>query len=102
MNIEKNFEKDRCEYLIWNESYSRVIGTARVELSEGGAEIKVINIENSYRGNGIGTKLLKKIVDDFSDRQIFIWAFKGREEWYERNGFRVMAREGKLTKLVKN
>lgn len=99
MNIEKLIEKNRCEYLVWNESYSRIIGVARVEIGEDKAEIKVINVENSYRGNGIGTKLLKKIVDDFSDKKIFTWTFEEREEWYKRNGFEAIARDGKLQKL---
>jgi len=100
MNVEKLSSGEHSEYLLWNESYSRVIGTARVAARNGSAEIEVINIEQDYRGKNLGTKLLEKVIQDFSEKELFTWTFNGRVEWYERNGFKPVETNGTLVKMV--
>ena len=43
---------------------------------------------------------LKKIIDDFSCCNLYAWVFKGRTNWYERNGFEIFGQDGDLIKVV--
>jgi N-acetylglutamate synthase-like GNAT family acetyltransferase len=101
MKIEKISNGEHSEYLLWNECYSRVIGTARVVTRNGSAEIEVINIDHDYRGKNLGTKLLERVIQDFSGKELFVWTFKGRTAWYERNGFKAAEANGALVKMVR-
>jgi len=100
MQIEKLSSGAHSEYLLWNECYSRVIGTARVATKNGSAEIEVINIDQDYRGKNLGTKLLERVIQDFSEKELFTWTFEGRTKWYERNGFKAAETNGTLVKML--
>lgn len=101
MEIEKQSFENVHEYTMWNESFSRVIASAR--LKQGGSEVvlETINVEHGYRGNGVGTRLLQRIIEDFAQHRLSAWVFEGRTAWYERNGFRRSGEmKGNLVKVV--
>lgn len=100
MDIERISKEDDHEYLVWDDNFSKVVATARLKGSDGGTEIIMINVERMMRGSGIGTALLKRLVEDFSSCNLYAWVFRGRTDWYERNGFEILGREGDLIKVV--
>jgi|Deesub1362A_J573_1020465.scaffolds.fasta_scaffold00016_137 N-acetylglutamate synthase-like GNAT family acetyltransferase len=99
MNIEHFDSIDSHEYLVWDENYSRIIASARIKKINEGFELKIINVERWYRGEGVGSMLLNKIVADFSDTTLIAWVFSSRVEWYLKNGFKVKERAGRLVKV---
>lgn len=102
MNIERQSEDSIHNYLVWDKNYSRVISRAIVVDSGGVVELKTIDVDRTFRGSGIGTQLLQKIISDFSDREIIAWVFEGRVDWYVRNGGKVETIQNNLTKICWN
>ncbi len=100
MDIEHVSSEGAHEYLVWDDNYSRIVATARLKGNDDGTEIGMINVERGMRGSGVGTKLLKKIITDFSCCNLYAWVFKDRTNWYERNGFEIFAEDGDLIKVV--
>lgn len=99
MNIERHSEDSIHNYLVWDKNYSKVISRAIVLEKERAVELKTIDVDRMYRGSGVGTKLLKRIIADFSDRKIMALVFVDRVDWYVRNGFKVEGIENNLTKI---
>jgi len=87
------------EYLYW--SSAEVVARAVVVEHSGGAEIKLINVSRHRRGEGIGSMLLRRIIADYSHKDIFTWTFSSRTKWYERNGFRAVEEQASLVKMVR-
>ena len=100
MDIECISKEGDHEYLVWDDNFSKVVATARLKGGEEGTEIMMINVERMMRGSGIGTTLLKRLVEDFSCCNLYAWVFKGRTDWYERNGFEILGRDGDLIKVA--
>ncbi len=100
MNIERISTDGAHEYFVWDDNFSRVVATARLKDGEKGTEILMINVERGMRGRGLGTTLLKRLLEDFSYSILYAWVFRGRATWYERNGFRRGAMDGDLVKVV--
>lgn len=98
MNIERHSEDSIHNYLIWDENYSRVICRAVVLENGVSVELRTIDVDRMYRGSGLGTGLLRRIISDFSDREIFAWVFEARADWYARNGF---VTEGSRNNIMK-
>ena len=100
MDIERISTKSAHEYLVWDDNLSKVIATARLKGSKAEEiEIMMINVERGMRGKGLGTTLLKRMLEDFSCCTLCAWVFKDRVRWYERNGFEVMGTDGDLVKV---
>lgn len=59
-----------------------------------------INIASAYRGQGIGTELLQRIVNDF-ELPVVADVFKDRVRWYERNGFQLGDNSQHLVRMVR-
>ena len=87
------------EYLYWGTA--EVIARAVVVEREEEAEIKLINVARHRRGEGLGSRLLERIISDFSHKNIATWTFNGRAEWYERNGFEIAEERASLLKMVR-
>lgn len=85
---------------MWDDNFSRVVATARLKIKDEDIEILMINVERGMRGNGLGTMLLKRMVEDFSCCTLYAWVFKDRVDWYERNGFETLGRDGDLIKVA--
>ena len=100
MDIERVSSEDAHEYLVWNDNFSKIVATARLKGGEEGTEILMINVERGMRGKGLGTTLLKRLFEDFSCCALYAWVFKDRADWYERNGFKILAKDGDLIKVV--
>jgi N-acetylglutamate synthase-like GNAT family acetyltransferase len=100
MDIESISKEDSREYLMWDDNFSKVIATARLKIKEGDIEILMINVARGMRGNGLGTALLKRMVEDFSCCTLYAWVFRDRTDWYKRNGFEISGRSGDLIKVV--
>jgi N-acetylglutamate synthase-like GNAT family acetyltransferase len=100
MDIERISRESAHEYLVWDDNYSRVVATARLKGQDEGTEILMINVERGMRGSGVGTTLLKRLIEDFSCCNLYAWVFKDRADWYKRNGFEILARDGDLIKVV--
>lgn len=100
MDIELISSKGAHEYLVWDDNFSRVVATARLKKGDNDIEIQMINVERGMRGKGLGTALLKQMLEDFSSCTLYAWVFKGRAGWYERNGFEVWTCDGDLVKMV--
>jgi N-acetylglutamate synthase-like GNAT family acetyltransferase len=100
MDIERRSIEDDHEYLVWDDNFSKVVATARLKGSVEGTEILMINVERMMRGSGIGTTLLKRIIEDFSCCNLYAWVFTDRTDWYERNGFEILVRDGDLIKVA--
>jgi N-acetylglutamate synthase-like GNAT family acetyltransferase len=100
MDIERISAEGAHEYFVWDDNFSRVVATARLKDGEEGTEILMINVERGMRGRGLGTTLLKRLVEDFSCSTLYAWVFKGRTDWYERNGFKIWTTDGDLVKVA--
>ncbi|MBS7287451.1 MAG: GNAT family N-acetyltransferase [Candidatus Freyarchaeota archaeon] len=89
-NVECSVEEPVFEYRIYDDYGVGVVAYARVLRGEGWAEIKVINVNRDYRGRGIGSLLLARIVDDHSGFTIVVETFKHLVNWYRRFNFEVI------------
>lgn len=87
--IKQTGEYRKYEYLVYDIYGIGVIGYGVVYQKDDSAEIKVINVDRSYRGEGIGSSMLQRIVEDHSMRSIRVRTFDSLIPWYERFGFKV-------------
>jgi ElaA protein len=70
----------------------KAVGTARVVLNRGSAKIGRMAVLKSYRGIGVGSKLLKRSVETAKRkraRKIYLHAQVGVIGFYETAGFRA-------------
>jgi N-acetylglutamate synthase-like GNAT family acetyltransferase len=100
MEVEFSTQGDSHEYLVWDDNLSKVIATARLKERNRRVEIAVVNVDRGYRGEGIGSMLLNKIISDFSEMELIAWVFRERVSWYERNGFKARREKGCLVEVV--
>jgi ribosomal protein S18 acetylase RimI-like enzyme len=100
MHIDRIADNGTYEYLVWDDNFSRVIASARLREREGNIEIEMINVDRGFRGEGIGSTLLSRIVSDFERSTLTAWVFEQRVRWYERNGFKIISKEGGLVKVI--
>lgn len=90
-NVKCSIEEHVFEYRIYDDYGVGVVAYARVLRGEGWAEIKVINVNRDYRGKGIGSLLLARIVNDHSASTIVVETFKYLIDWYKRFNFEVVS-----------
>lgn len=70
----------------------KAMGTARVVLSRGSAKIGRMAVLKSYRGMGVGSKLLKRAIETAQRkraRTIYLHAQVAVMDFYENAGFRA-------------
>lgn len=101
MYIERREVENGYCYDVWNTNYAGVIANARILEKGDYILISNINVNREYRGIGIGTKLLKQIISDFKDRDIILWCFRERIEWYKKFSFEVENEDNNIIKLCK-
>ncbi|MBS3814937.1 MAG: GNAT family N-acetyltransferase [Hadesarchaea archaeon] len=101
MRIEKKNTDQGCKYMVWDNPGTRVIGRAILKEKPECTLIKDINIQRNLRGNGLGSKLLKKIFEDFENTKIVANVFEERVNWYQRHGFKTEDSKDQLVKVKK-
>lgn len=99
MKIERENQENRCEYKVWNDYESQIIGGAILDKSSRPLMLKEISVQRNRRSKGIGSKLLKKIVSDFQGSEIVAQVFSSRVGWYESHGFEAEENFGRLVKV---
>jgi ribosomal protein S18 acetylase RimI-like enzyme len=91
---------DEYEYYVWDDDLSRILAYALVEKHNGSIRIQIINVASDFRNNGIGSKLLARILEDFASFEIIAYTFEDRIAWYQRHGFEVAGKTGQLFKMI--
>ncbi len=87
------------EYILWD--VSQVIGRVIVVEQKNNVKIKLINVINFRRGEGLGSMLLDRVVSDFGNRDIITTTFSSRVGWYERRGFVKMAEKNSIVEMFR-
>jgi ElaA protein len=85
-------EDDRRAIHLLALAAGKVVGTARVVLRHGGAKIGRMAVLKSYRGIGVGSKLLKRAIKTAKKRRartIYLHAQASAVGFYETAGFRA-------------
>jgi N-acetylglutamate synthase-like GNAT family acetyltransferase len=90
---EQTSECQKYEYFVYDIYGIGVVGYGVVYQKDDSAEIKVINVSRYHRGEGIGSRMLQRIVDDHSNRNIHVKTFDSLIQWYEKFGFKVVDSE---------
>ena len=85
----KSFENSQVAVFIYRES--QMIGFGRA-ISDGvfQAAIYDVAVIPAYQARGIGTIIIKTIMDKFSDCNFILYAAPGKEGFYQKLGFRKM------------
>ncbi len=94
-------DESEYEYYVWDDDFSRILAYALVEKHNGCVKIQIINVASDFRNNGIGSKLLARILKDFADFDIIAYTFEDRIAWYQRHGFEVIDSAGQLFKMIR-
>ena len=102
MRIERSIQDCAHRYECWDDYECSIMASAVVLERGKHVYLKDINVGSSYRGRGIGTKLLNQIITDFKDRQITADIFEERIPWYKRHGFEPVGRTNNLIKIVRS
>ncbi|MEA1904872.1 MAG: GNAT family N-acetyltransferase [Candidatus Hadarchaeota archaeon] len=101
MQIECYESGDQQKYIVWNDFGSRIIGSAVLKHKHGTTVLDKINVVRSHRGEGVGTKLLSRILRDSEGEELVAYAFESRVDWYRRHGFEPKGKRGLLVKVKK-
>ena len=67
---------------------SKVIGTARVRKEGQIFRIQRMAIERNHRKEGVGSRIIKRILQDFKGRKIYLMSPKKTIPFYSKFGFR--------------
>lgn len=78
-----------------------IIANAIIHEYDSFVEIKYINVSREYRGYGIGTMLLLKILKKFNNKNIYVETFSERIRWYSKFGFRVINGKNGIFRIVR-
>ncbi|MCC6385423.1 MAG: GNAT family N-acetyltransferase [Bacteroidia bacterium] len=97
-NVQPDMEFDdhetRCQhYLAYHDN--RAVGTARWRETEEGIKLERFAVLPQYRNKGIGTILLKHLIEDvkFHFKPIYVTAQLHMCPWFEKNGFEITGDE---------
>jgi amino-acid N-acetyltransferase len=73
----------------------RIVGTAALELYEGGALLRSVAVDEGERGGGLGRLLTERAVDEADARELaaVYLLTTSAEEYFTRFGFSIDARE---------
>jgi predicted GNAT family N-acyltransferase len=85
-------EEEPDEYDLISKVYvvkegDKVIGTARVKKEGIIYRIQRMAIDNKERGKGIGSKLIKRILQDFKNKKIYLMSAECTIPFYNKFGF---------------
>ncbi len=70
---------------------SEVVGCVRIkELDKYCLELASLAVKEEYRGRGIGSKLIGKVLSVETKRPIYLLCFKTKQGFYERVGFKIV------------
>ncbi len=64
-----------------------LIGCVRIKNMEGGKELGSLGVKSDYRNKGIGTELVRLVLEQDHFRPIYLLCFAYRENFYRKNGF---------------
>ena len=90
-NVDPNIEIDNNEasafhYLAYDKNTS--VGAARWRNTSEGIKLERFAVIKSYRGKGVGTEILKAVLDDVDkSKVIYLHAQIQSVPFYEKNGF---------------
>ena len=99
MEIESKDKKNKSEYIVWNDSKSQIIAGATLKDDRNPVRLERIDVKRNLRDHGIGTKLLRRILEDFENSEIVAQVFSARVDWYRRHGFELEERNNQLVKV---
>ncbi len=85
--LDKAIIASTAHYSIWYDE--KLIGFSRV-LSDSYlfSTIPELLVNPNFQKDGIGTQIMKQIIDDFGHTIIFLGSHSGKEGFYEKLGFR--------------
>ena len=67
---------------------NKVIGCVRVrKLEEGTLELASLGVYPEYRRYGVGLEIVRRLLETFPDRPVFLMCFPQLEGFYRKNGF---------------
>jgi N-acetylglutamate synthase-like GNAT family acetyltransferase len=101
MQIERYESGDQQGYVVWNDFGNRIIGSAVLKRKHGTTVLDKINVARTRRGEGVGSKLLSRILRDFEGEELVAYAFESRVDWYRRHGFKPKGKRGMLVEVKK-
>ncbi len=101
MEIVRNTKGTKCEYKIWNDYKTQIIGSATIDEKNQPVTLETINIQRNRRDKGIGSQLLQEIISDYQNTEIIVWIFNARLDWYKRHGFQTDKKREDLIKVRK-
>ena len=71
-------------------SGKKIVGCGRFrKLSGGGLELSSIAVLEEYRGHGIGSEIIGRLLREADDKPIYLECFEERKEFYRRFGFEI-------------
>lgn len=101
MEIVRNTKGTKCEYKVWNDYKTQIIGSATIDEKNKTVTLETINIQRNRRDKGIGSQLLQEIKSDYQNTEIIAWIFTARLNWYKRHGFQTDEKTEDLIKVRK-
>ena len=75
-------------YTLLERGLNRTIGKATVTENRHTVRIHTLYIKPEFRGRGYGEKLIKKILEDFGDKQILLSTHYGGVDFFKKYGFK--------------
>ncbi|MEQ9714410.1 MAG: GNAT family N-acetyltransferase [Candidatus Asgardarchaeia archaeon] len=106
MILRQKLLRENNEYKEWmfnllDKEEISIIANAIIYEYDNFVEIKYINVSREYRGNGIGTMLLLKILSRFNQKNIYVETFSERIRWYSKFGFRILNSKNGIFRIVR-
>ena len=80
---------------------SKIIGRAVISEHKNYIRLHLILVDKKYRGRGLGTKLLEKVLSLYHNRDITLSTFLGNEEWFQKYGFKILNKHDGLVSMIK-
>lgn len=101
MQIEHSAQDGVHRYECWDDYGCSVVASAVIQEQDGHAYLHGINVSSGHRGRGVGTELLKQILEDFDGTHIVADVFEARVQWYKKHGFEPVGETNNLIRIVK-
>jgi len=95
INLLKSFGSDKSDFDI-NKFYTakddkKIIGCVRIKILEGDClELSSLAVDSKYQHQGIGSKLIEKILIQEQGRPIFLLTSQNKELFYKKFGFIII------------
>jgi N-acetylglutamate synthase-like GNAT family acetyltransferase len=73
---------------------TKVVGCVRVrKLEEGTLKLASLGVYPEYRGYGVGLEIVRRLLETFPDRPVYLMCFPQLEGFYRKNGFEKISGE---------